>query len=189
MIIKESNTQVGLGDLVLRFEDAQPIEVTVYTANRPPVAPFDIADGVIPLEPADVAYIAQMTGNHWRKVFNVYAKLIHYTFPFYDAWQTYRDYCLLQIRSGTRLLYSAPKLNQLEAGIHLVMGKQFAEQCGLGFDDISTYQQLSPRLFKHKELPLWVTPYFDYRQLNNEQIEILGQSIRHYCKQQGMLYS
>lgn len=188
MSITNSYPWQGLGDHILRYEDAQPVPITVYTANRPPVQPFEQPNGVVPLADADIAYIAQMTGNHWRKVFNVYAKLMHCAFPFYDAWQTYREHCLLQVRSGTRLLFGSrdmSELSQWDEGLHLIMGKQHAEDCGLQFENTHDFIPLSTRIFQHREWPLWVCPYFDYRQLSNEQIEILANAMRQYCQRMG----
>lgn len=180
---------IGLGDVQQR---AQRLSIRVYIANRPPMPPYDITDGCMPMQTGDIAAIAQHTGNHWRKVFNVYAKIMHefmqalqaravikddaphfkVALQTYDTWQAYRDHQLLQANSATALLFSEPTVESNNT-LHIIMGKGYAQQ--LGFD----YQ--APYLVEHEhadfacysDQSVILCPYFDYRQLSNAKISTL----------------
>ena len=147
----------GLGDGRAKFR--------VYIANRPPLDEYQYLVGMQPLMEGDIARIAQQTGNHWRKIFNVYAKLAFALNPgSFATWQLYRDAFLLRENSNQALLFSAPDLTQ--QGLHIVMGKTYAKTLQLGAD-------LAPvdadfQIDKNKRL--LVVPYFDYRQLSNEKL-------------------
>ncbi|WP_020407915.1 DUF6942 family protein [Hahella ganghwensis] len=58
---------VGVGDVTA--------DILVYIANRPPVAPYDRLNTLVPLRAGEISDIVEKTGNHWRKIFNLYAKL------------------------------------------------------------------------------------------------------------------
>lgn len=180
---------IGLGD---GERQAQRLSINVYIANRPPMPPYDIADDCAPMLPGDIAAIAQYTGNHWRKVFNVYAKIMYEfmqalqtravlrgdsqhlitALQSYGTWQAYRDHQLLQANSATALLFSEPIIDSNNT-LHIIMGKGYAQQ--LGFD----YQ--APYLIEHQhadfacynDQKVILCPYFDYRQLSNEKISTL----------------
>ena len=59
---------IGLG--------VQEAALQVYIANRPPLPEYEMLSKLQPMQPGDIARIAAETGNHWRKIFNVYAKLV-----------------------------------------------------------------------------------------------------------------
>jgi len=157
--------------------------IRVYIANRPPMAPYEHLEHVKALTQGEVQQIAQHTGNHWRKIFNVYAKFL---FGLYSSqqtlvanlhnsqrWQDYRDDILLQVNSPSMLLFSPPRFKGSESDIHIIMGKQYAAQ--LGFDRASSEELVildgDFAIFKRKNLI--ICPYFDYRQLSNIKIERL----------------
>lgn len=59
----------------------------------------------------EIADIADETSTHWRKIFNVYAKLLFELSPEkFTCWQDLRDSLLLQAESNHCLLFSAPDL-------------------------------------------------------------------------------
>lgn len=157
----------GLGD---------PIEsrITVYIANRPPLDEYAVIEGIQPMRNSEVYSIAQLTGNHWRKIFNVYAKFIFelWDLPEFGEWQGYRDQKLLQEGSNIRLLFSEPNFDE-ENTIHIVMGKQYAEKIGLSEQDNVGMIRLDKDFAIDKNRNLIVCPYFDYRQLSNEKISRL----------------
>ncbi|MCC2615859.1 hypothetical protein LJ739_06370 [Aestuariibacter halophilus] len=146
----------------------------MYINRRPPLAPFEDVSHVMPLSNGDIDRINAAGGNGWRKVFNVYAKLLHglametqhprcQSIRRFSAWQQFRDECMLQQGSGCALLFNAPPL-QADDGIHLVMGKHYAQACHL------PVHWLTPSFAQQPARPLWVTPYFDYRQFTNQDI-------------------
>lgn len=152
--------------------DSQP-HLSVYIANRPPLDEYQNLQTVRPLREGDVAAIAQQTGNHWRKIFNVYAKLgfaLHD--EGYSSWQAYRDGFLLQAGSKQALLFSTPDLGK--PGLHLIMGKTYARNCSLN----AKLTALDSSFQINHDSRLLVVPYFDYRQLSNEKIVRLVVLIR-----------
>ena len=165
-----STPVIGLGDIKSPW-------LNVYIANRPPLDEYVYLDELVPLKLGVIAYIAQETGNHWRKIFNVYSKLI---FSYYeynkktlksDTWQQFRDKELLQQESGLRLLFSAPNLQG--KGIHLIMGKQYATDLGYQPNDHEGMIQLDGDFSVWPDKNVIVCPYFDYRQLSNAKISKL----------------
>jgi len=79
-----------------------------------------------------------MWSRFWRKVFNVYAKLLYaldielFGFAIHaPSWQKYRDGFLLQKASRTALLFNAPsfdyKMNEVKAIIHLIIARTYAK--------------------------------------------------------------
>ena len=168
-------TDIGIGD--------RHAWMRVYTVNRPPMPEFSELDSVVPLLTGDIARISS-TGNHWRKIFNVYAKLMWLLKPelvkSYASWQSYRDNELLQSGSGVSLLFSAPDFSRIDASVKLIMGKQYAEDSGfLNTGEVSWFDpdaNGNGYLAQNKEG--WVLcPYFDYRQLSNRKLGELADLI------------
>lgn len=161
----------GIGDSDSRF--------VVYIGNCPDFADLGHLDGVRALKHGDIAEIGKQCGNGWRKVFNVYAKLVfalqakmHACHKF-NSWQHWRDKQLLQAGSDSLLLFSPPKLDTLDnAKIHIVMGKGWAGECGLNDALIWLNQDFALIKDSHHH-QLVVCPYFDYRQLSNQKIMYL----------------
>jgi hypothetical protein len=152
--------------------------LNVYTANRPPLDAYQQLHHTRPMAAGEIAFIAQETGNHWRKIFNVYAKLV---FDLIDTqmptWQIYRDRQLLQQNSGTALWFSSPfnvknELSPRAAGqpktIKLISGRQYAESLGL-----PEMEAIDRDFSINREQALIVVPYFDYRQLSNLKLGTL----------------
>ncbi len=147
----------GLGDINARF--------SVYIANRPPLDEYHYLVGMRSMIDGDIARIAQQTGNHWRKIFNVYAKLAFaLKTEGFATWQLYRDAFLLRENSSQALLFSEPDLSQ--TGLHIVMGRTYAKT--LMLDAKLTAVDADFQIDKNKRL--LVVPYFDYRQLSNEKL-------------------
>ncbi|WP_276669347.1 DUF6942 family protein [Thalassolituus oleivorans] len=168
--MNDSNT-VGLGD--------EKAHVRVYIANRPPLSDYLELAECRPMVIGEIARIAQETGNHWRKIFNVYAKLMaeYRSEAMTSTWQAWRDDVLLQQGSDTALLFSTvPDSNlgdtiPIEA-IHLWMGKGFASENGFFAEQGSEWLDAHFAINRRKR---WILcPYFDYRQLSNERIQRLA---------------
>jgi len=161
-------TDTGIGDA--------KAWIRVHCPNRPPLADYEHRDTLWPAAPGELESLVAATGNHWRKIINLYAKLSHGLRPAFDCWQDERDSRLLQAGSGTALLFSKP--GPPVHALTLVMGKTYALDCGFTEDrtpDLATGAEgirvsLSQRLI--------LTPYFDYRQLSNARLGALVTLIR-----------
>lgn len=157
----------GLGDPHARLR--------VYLANRPSLEPFTDPGGILPLADGDIDLINRHEGNHWRKIFNVYAKfLAELGFSLTDKfsrWQDYRDQVMLQPGSDVALIFGPPALSTLNPDhTHVFMGKQFALDCGFFSTDGA---QWLTHDFAVNHAGMMVCPYFDYRQLSDEKIRFL----------------
>lgn len=141
--------------------------IKVYIENRPPLAPYQTLEYCLPLTENDIANIANETGNHWRKIFNVYAKLIFELSPNgFGTWQQFREGLLLQKQSDQCLVFSAPELIYPATELSIIMGKSYATKLGLA----QKCHWVTPYFAINQDLKLIICPYFDYRQLSNEKI-------------------
>ncbi|HTF94827.1 MAG TPA: hypothetical protein VL995_01725 [Cellvibrio sp.] len=143
--------------------------INFYIANRPMLDDYPTMNGLRGLAGGELAHIVKHTSNHWRKAFNVYAKLL---FDWYQdkrkdlpqTWQEYRDTELFQSHSGEALLFSGPIQDNCSA-IHIIAGKTYAAQLKLPpLDWLDAYFAVN---IEHNII---VAPYPDYRQLSNERI-------------------
>jgi len=172
-----SKQRIGLGDADAGNQ--------VFIANRPPLAEYQQLQTMQPLQRGDIARIASETGNHWRKIFNVYAKLIfalqqagingnnNEGVSGFTRWQDLRDQQLLQADSGQALLFSPPDLNRNTTKIRLLLAKGYAQTLGLNAELI----WLDNDFALHKASGLVLCPYFDYRQLSDIKIQRLVELI------------
>lgn len=165
-------------------------QIAVYIANRPPIYEYQTLAELTALTTGEIAHIGQHCGNGWRKVFNVYAKLLYaldkeqFNFSsFAPTWQQYRDDFLLQTHSQTSLLFSAPqltpiKLNADQKAVHIIMGKTHAKHLlSTGALEIELIW-LNQEFAINRSHRVIVCPYFDYRQLSNVKIERLAELIK-----------
>jgi hypothetical protein len=158
----------GLGDESAKFR--------VYIGNRPTYDLSGARQQIVPLMPGELKCIGLACGNGWRKVFNVYAKLL-YALP--DSvlgatknksllsWQAYRDQQLLQVGSNTALCFEFnPAILNSKRGVHLIMGRTYAKSLQLP----TQLTWLDKEFAIAPEHNVIVCPYFDYRQLSNIKI-------------------
>lgn len=167
-------------DADIGFGDAH-YNLAIYIANRPPIDDYPKLNKLTPIKPAELSYIVSRCSNHWRKVFNVYAKFLHTlqitaadTHPAFcnrhiERWQDYRDRQLLQQECCEALLFSPPNLLR-ENTVHIIAGKTYASDLSLDVD----LQWLDSYFAVNREKRLIVSPYLDYRQLSNERIQQLA---------------
>ena len=168
----------GLGD--------EKATIIYYIRNRPPLSTYQELSYVMPLQNGDIARICLETGNHWRKIFNVYAKILFELAPAnFTTWQHLRDNTLLQKDSCHCLLFSAFKLPETDSTgdkkiskLHIILGKGYAEE--LGLSDKCTW--LSQDFAINEALGIIICPYFDYRQLSNQKITQLVGLIKQLSK-------
>jgi len=153
----------------------------VYLANTPNMLEYQGIQSVNSLVTGEVNAIGQACGNGWRKVFNVYAKLLYALNPAdfsfaqrAPTWQKYRDEYLLQAGSETALLFSPPLCDKQATTIHIICGRTYAKTL------LSSGQLQANLVWLDDEFAVDVTnrlivcPYFDYRQLSNIKIERLS---------------
>ncbi|MEY8213660.1 MAG: hypothetical protein RPR97_04145 [Colwellia sp.] len=164
---------IGFGDKDFSF--------AVYIANKPNMLEYQGLCEVTTLVEGEIDVINQACGNGWRKVFNVYAKLLycldnkHYDFSTYAPnWQGYRDKYLLQAQSKTALLLSAPQLTLRKEVVHIICGKGHAKALINSGTLVANLTWLDDDFAIDRENKLIVCPYFDYRQLSNIKIERLA---------------
>ncbi|GGX46014.1 DUF6942 family protein [Saccharospirillum salsuginis] len=156
-------TDIGLGDPAAR--------IRVHGPNRPPLPDYEHRDTLTPAAPGELETLVAATGNHWRKIINLYAKLVHGLLPEYDRWQDERDNRLLQAGSGTALLFSKPVMPV--CALTLVMGKTYALDCGFTESRIPDLVTGADGIRISPSQRLILTPYFDYRQLSNARLDAL----------------
>lgn len=181
---KDSNdsNEIGLG--------CSKYSVAVYIANTPSHERCASLDSIEPVSSGEIHAIGQACGNGWRKVFNVYAKLLfqlNANLPIfatnYPSWQDYRDRELLQIGSNTALIFSPPyQVSSLtihplncdqKANLHIICGKRYAQQLAAQGHLSDNLIWLDGEFAVDQRNNLFVCPYFDYRQLSNIKIEHL----------------
>ena len=196
----------GLGDNQFSF--------AVYIANQPAMSEYQSLTQLKALQNGELHAIGQACGNGWRKVFNVYAKLLYaldkndFTFAtLAPTWQQYRDQYLLQANSGTALIFSPPILKTSKAvkklktsmpeplktdrsnisaikTLHIICGRTYAKQL------INEGKLATELLWLDEEFAVdiqqgvVVCPYFDYRQLSNIKIQRLSMMLSAIIKGQ-----
>ena len=162
---------------MMGFGDPQA-EIIVYIANRPPIADYELRQDIMAMRAGEVESIARLTGNHWRKVFNVYAKFLYeLDQQTFTSWQVLRDQQLLMADSKQALLFNhqLPSLALLEKGyplkssVHIITGKTYANT----FEIKDHFIWINESFAISEKYRVIVCPYFDYRQLSNTKIEFL----------------
>ena len=147
----------------------------VFIANRPPLDDYRQLAAVRPVVAGEIARIAAETGNHWRKIFNVYAKLVYAWQPAgFARWQDFRDQALLQAGSDEALLFTPPDLTGGSPALRLLLGKGYAQALGM----TAQLEWLDQDFARHRPSGVLLCPYFDYRQLSDEKIRRLVGYIR-----------
>lgn len=156
----------------------------IYIANQPNMPEYLNLDSILPLTQGEVYAIGQACGNGWRKVFNVYAKLLFALnskdFDYCKnslTWQKYRDEYLLQNNYRTALLFTPPELNSNLNTLHIICGKTYAKEL-INSDKLQAKLTWLDDEFAIDEANnLIVSPYLDYRQLSNVKIERLSKML------------
>jgi hypothetical protein len=141
---------------------------------------------ILALKPGEIKAIGLACGNGWRKVFNVYAKLLYALGKSglniidkhrFTSWQTYRDEQLLQTGSNTALWFEPYQARPAAQGsLNLIMGRTYAKSLNLPTNLLwlDTEFAIAP------EFNIIVCPYFDYRQLSNIKIIRLVELIEEF---------
>ncbi len=167
---------VAFGDAAAQFR--------VYLPQPPAMEAYQQLNSVLALSPGEIEQIYRHCGNGWRKIFNVYAKLLC-SLPTGvlgapctgQSWQQYRDQQLLQAGSGTALCFSAPQLPAPAGCLHLIAGRTHARQL-LATGMTAELHWLNTEFAVDPQRRLLVTPFFDYRQLNNAKIQLTARLLQ-----------
>ena len=158
---------VGLGSL--------NAPIYFYIENIPPLPFYQKLDGMYGMQGEDIYQIGQQTGNHWRKVFNVFAKLEFERAPQgFDTWQQLRDTGLLHAQSQQCLLFNGDESYHastatIDDKIHVIIGKTYATKLGIADKCLWLNEYFA---IDHASKTI-ICPYFDYRQLSNIKISQL----------------
>jgi hypothetical protein len=167
--MQQSNDCHGLGD--------KHATLKVYIGNRPNFTFALDSNSTCPAVADEINAIGNACGNGWRKVFNVYAKLMfelpRKKFPMqmrHMSWQQYRDNELLRSLSSTALMFSPPIVDDTApAHLSIIMGRTYAKSLILPTSMVWKTEAFAIDI-EHK---LIICPYFDYRQLSNMKISYL----------------
>jgi len=158
--------KIGIGD--------KHCKLAVYSANRPPLEEYLERESLIPAAEEELAMIARETGNHWRKIINIYAKLAYMlNTQQFSTWQCYRDTFLLTRKSQQALLFNNSIVTSKTETISIICGKTHA----MSLLDNKTLNWIDDNFAINPTLRVIVTPYFDYRQLSNIKLEKLVEII------------
>jgi len=118
--------------------------------------------------------LIKATGNHWRKILNIFAKIAFaMNAQKCETWQAYRDDKLLT-KQGDEALIFQNSLVDSEA-IHLICGKSFFHEFDLEENEFRALDEAGEISFKGR---VYRVPYLDYRQFPNSLIEMLVESMK-----------
>lgn len=163
-------SEIGLGGISPALK--------MYIANRPVGARYTALAAYEPLLPDELHTIVANNSNHWRKAFNVFAKVLwqlnwctsHQCTA--KTWQNYRDSYLLQAHSREAMLFTPPVFSKAaetcseENVVHWVVGKTYASTLML-----PPLTWVDTQFAINESHRVIVSPYVDYRQLTNARIE------------------
>ncbi len=151
--------------------------LNVYIENIPPLEQYHQLNKLQAIMPGEIAQIAQLTGNHWRKIFNVFAKLCFELSPNqHTTWQALREHELLQQHSKQCLYFSPYQASTStdNHAINIIVGRTYAKNLDLA----TQCHWLNESFAVNTKQRLIICPYFDYRQLSNIKITQLVQLIK-----------
>ncbi|MDN4503381.1 hypothetical protein QX776_13295 [Alteromonadaceae bacterium BrNp21-10] len=171
--------EIGLGD--------SNADIRVYIGNRPKMPEYAELTSLSAVNIQQINEISAQCGNGWRKVFNVFAKLLFELQPTsftrwqaYGDWQSLRDHQLLRAHSQCALIFGLPDVdNQSNHGVdnpkavHIICGRTHAQSLLSQVD----MMWLNEEFAISKRHRLIICPYFDYRQLSNVKILFLAELI------------
>ena len=153
---------IGIGD--------KAFELAVFIGSRQPLDKYMALNTLQPVEEGSLADMVVLTGNHWRKIINIYAKLgFGLNSAGYSSWQNYRDSYLLTKHSKQALLFDGYPTTRERKCINIICGKTYAATLLKG----SVLSHYDDDFSINVENRIIVTPYFDYRQLSNLKLDKL----------------
>lgn len=145
----------------------QPV-LCLYTPHRPPLPRYQRQRSYRVARPGETARIIAETGNHWRKILSIFAKIYCQLFSPPEPWQKVRDQHLLTGGSRTALLWQT-QLLPAEGAIHIIGGRDFAAGFELPPSTARAVDGMSGKITAYGHC--YLTPYLDYRQFPNALID------------------
>jgi len=137
----------------LNYIGAADPEIVLYIDNQP----CWVEDKKV-----DVVELISENGNHWRKIFTIFAKLCSQS-----DWREYRDRELLQAKQ--QINFSDTLC--LDANVHIFAGKSCWQRFGITEQAVGDMQASAcGKMFYRRSVEhglMLYTPYFDYRQFPN----------------------
>ena len=145
-------------------------DLIIYLPNCPPCDPYQNVSRIAELPAGEWSRIVEETGNHWRKIFNLSAKLGFGLEPMgYDSWQQWRDHRLFVSGCPVVLDFEMPAFDDSHTS-HYISGFGHAE--ALGYGGVGEWSRCGTFRVDHARR-LIIGPYLDYRQLSNAKLEQL----------------
>lgn len=144
----------------------------VFIGNQPELPKRLAGSGLHPLADNDMADLVTANSNHWRKVFNIYAKLCFEIFLDHTAttWQDYRERYLLRHGENHSLVFTPWSTSfSTNDAVNIICGKTYAQNLGL----LEKAQRLHDGFFNTVHHNTFIAPYFDYRALSNTKVRWL----------------
>lgn len=130
------------------------MNIILYIPNKPDLENFKNRRGLKNLKKSDVNFIISECGNHWRKIFTIFAKICFNFNPITKSWKEYRDTILLTNKCIGSISFSKSVV-QNSGDFILLSGKE------------------SWKIDSSNNNNTFKLPYFDYRQFSNEKIKTL----------------
>ena len=152
-------------------------KLILYIDKRPELDFCESLRDLEELKPNQLEEI-KATGNHWRKILNIFAKLAFaMDSKSCDTWQAYRDDKLLTEQGDEALLFQDALVDS--EAIHLIRGKHFFQDFDLEDEDFETLDEAGKISFSGR---MYQVPYLDYRQFPNSLIEQLVEVMKGICR-------
>ena len=145
------------------------MNIYYYLPNRPDYPGFKKNNLISKLKKNTVSKIIEKTGNHWRKIFSIMAKISWGLDQCEQVtWQDYRENVLFN-SSKENIVFSNEIINK-KNDVHLISGLKHFESFDL---DIKKFRPISEDLKILRYENIYVVPYLDYRQFPNQLISDL----------------
>ncbi len=155
----------------------------LYTPHRPPLGEYTKLTSFRPAQLGECSHIIRETGNHWRKIFSIFAKFTQALYYPGLTWQAVRDHYLFTESSAVAIVWQNGKANRsshlvnngypepVQKTVHLIGGQAFAESFDRKWAAPVTIGEQQKIIVSEEEEGLVVlSPYLDYRQFTNAMI-------------------
>lgn len=144
-------------------------DLVVYLPNRPQIDEFINLDSFRALRSGEVQEIISQCGNHWRKIFSIYAKIAFAIDPKdYSTWQQYRDTVLLTDHGAEAVIFGCEIVPFSEKTFHFIAGRAHFDAFSLKREEFKEIGNDGKIFVKNR---IFQIPYFDYRQFPNKLVE------------------
>lgn len=146
----------------------------LYTPQCPPLPEYQHLSGYRAAAAGEIPALIAASGNHWRKIFSIFAKLYGALYLPDKRWQEVRDRHLFSAQSRSAWLPHSQLLPGPQR-LHIIGGKDFGSAFGPAH---SSRTKLDPEGRLEVSGNCIFTPYLDYRQFPNALIDTLVEHLR-----------